>query len=97
MMQHTEMIEDLMNTEAEGKAWLLEELGKRGYETTSSHGNFVFIKPKKSAQEVADALREKKILIKTFGNEFLKKYVRISTGSKKAMKVFLDAFLEVDN
>ena len=47
-------------------------------------------------QEVADALREKKILIKTFGNEFLKKYVRISTGSKKAMRYFLDAFLEVD-
>jgi histidinol-phosphate aminotransferase len=45
---------------------------------------------------VADALREKKILIKTFGNEFLKKYVRISTGSKKAMGYFLDAFLEVD-
>ena len=97
MMQHTDMIEDLMNIEAEGKAWLLEELNKRGYETTSSHGNFIFIKPKKSAQEVADALRERKILIKTFGNEFLKKYVRISTGSKKAMEYFLEAFLEVDN
>ena len=97
MMQHTDMIEDLMNIEAEGKAWLLDELNKRGYETTSSHGNFIFIKPKKSAQEVSDALREKKILIKTFGNEFLKKYVRISTGAKKAMEYFLKAFLEVDN
>ena len=96
MMQHTDMIEDLMNIEAEGKAWLLDELNKRGYETTSSHGNFIFIKPKKSAQEVADALRERKILIKTFGNEFLKKYVRISTGSKKSMEYFLEAFLEVD-
>ena len=88
MMQHTDMIEDLMNIEAEGKAWLLEELGKHGYETTSSHGNFIFIKPKKPAQEVADTLREKKILIKTFENEFLKKYVRISTGSKNAMGYF---------
>lgn len=96
LMQHTELIEELMHTEAEGKAWLLAELQERGYEATPSHGNFIFITPKKPAQEVAEALREKKILIKTFGNEFLKKYVRISTGSKKAMKIFLDAFLEVD-
>ena len=96
MMQHTELIEELMHTEAEGKAYLVEELSKRGYETNVSHGNFVFIVPKKPAAEVALALREKKILIKTFGNEFLKKYVRISTGSKKSMKYFLDAFLEAD-
>lgn len=97
LMQHTELIEALMNAEAEGKAYLLEELTKYGYETVPSHGNFIFILPKKPAQEVAQALRERKILIKTFGNEFLKNYVRISTGSKKAMKYFLDAFLEADN
>lgn len=97
LMQHTELIEELMNTEAEGKAWLLEELQKHGYETKPSHGNFIFIKPKKSAKETERLLREKKILIKTFGNEFLKDYVRISTGSKKAMSYFLDAFLEADH
>jgi len=97
LMRHTELIEALMNAEAEGKAYLLEELTKHGYETVPSHGNFIFILPKKPAQEVAQALRERKILIKTFGNEFLKNYVRISTGSKKAMKYFLDAFLEADN
>ena len=96
MMQHPELIEELMETEAEGKTYLVEELSKRGYETNVSHGNFVFIVPKKPAVEIAQALREKKILIKTFGNEFLKKYVRISTGSKNAMKKFLDAFLEAD-
>ena len=68
-----------MQAEAEGKAWLLEELAKRGYETCTSHGNFIFITPKKPVQEVSEALRAKKILIKTYGNEFLKKYVRIST------------------
>ena len=96
LMQHTEIIDELMQAEAEGKAWLLEELAKRGYETCTSHGNFIFITPKKPVQEVSEALRAKKILIKTYGNEFLKKYVRISTGSKRAMECFLEAFLEVD-
>ena len=97
MMQHTEIIDELMNAEAEGKAYLVEELSKRGYETYTSHGNFVFITPKRPVAEVAQRLRDRKILIKTYGNEFLKNYVRISTGSKKAMKYLLDAFLEADN
>ncbi len=97
LMQHTELIEELMNIEAEGKSYLLAELKKHGYETTDSHGNFIFVLPKKPAKQVDQALRKKKILIKTFGNEFLKDYIRISTGSKKAMKYLLDAFLEADN
>lgn len=96
LMAHTELIDELMETEAAGKAWLLEELSKHGYETRPSHGNFIFITPKTSPKAVEAKLREKKILIKIFGNEFLKDYVRISTGSKKAMKYFLDAFLEAD-
>lgn len=96
LMQHTELIDELMHTEAEGKAWLLDELTKHGYETKPSHGNFIFIAPKKSPKELEKRLREKKVLIKTFGNELLKDYVRISTGSKAAMEIFLKAFLEAD-
>ena len=97
MMQHTELIEELMETEAEGKAWLLEELQKRGYEATPSHGNFIFITPKKPAQEVADALREKKILIKTYpnGGEF-GNCLRVSIGEKQYMEKFVNALLEID-
>lgn len=97
MMQHPEIIDDLMNAEAEGKAYAIEELTKHGYETYAANGNFVFITPKKPVAEVKQALKERKILIKTYGNDFLKRYIRISTGSKKSMKYFLDAFLEVDS
>lgn len=95
-MQHTELIEELKKAEAEGKAYALETLENAGYQTYVSCGNFIFIEPKKPVSEVRDALRERKILIKTYGNEFLKKYIRVSTGSKKAMKNFLDAFFEVE-
>ena len=40
--------------------------------------------------------KEKKVLVHAYGNELLKDYLRISTGSKDAMKIFLDAFLEID-
>lgn len=97
LMRHTEIIEDLMKAEAEGKAYAIEELKKYGYETYAANGNFIFITPKRPAAEIKQALREKKILVKTYGNDFLKDYIRISTGSVKSMKYFLTAFLETDN
>ena len=41
-------------------------------------------------------MREKGILIKTYGKPLLKKYIRISIGSKRVMEQFLEAFLELD-
>ena len=45
---------------------------------------------------VKERLEEKKILIKTYGQEMLKDYVRISTGSKQVMERFANALLEAD-
>lgn len=97
LMKHTELIADLMKAEAEGKAYALEELHKRGYQTYAANGNFIFITPKRPVAEIKQALRERKVLIKTYSNEFLKAYIRISTGSVRAMKYFLDAFFDADN
>lgn len=97
ILDHPEMIEQLIETEKEGKAYTLAELTKNGYETRDCRGNFIFVTPKHQATEVAQKLEtEKKILVKSYGNEMLKKYLRISVGSKDAMERFLTAFFEID-
>ncbi len=97
ILDHPEMIEQLIETEKEGKAYTLAELTKHGYETRDCRGNFIFVTPKHQATEVAQKLEtEKKILVKSYGNEILKKYLRISVGSKDAMERFLTAFFEID-
>ena len=97
ILDHPEMIEQLIETEKEGKAYTLAELTKHGYETRDCRGNFIFVTPKHQATEVAQKLEtEKKILVKSYGNEMLKKYLRISVGSKDAMERFLTAFFEID-
>ena len=51
-----------------------------------------------STQNIAKKLEiEKKVLVKTFSNELLNKYLRVSVGSKAAMSIFLGALLDVDN
>ena len=46
---------------------------------------------------VEDSLRDQKILIHKYGEKSLiREYIRVTTGSRKVMERFLEAFFEVD-
>ena len=90
------LCEKLVAIEKEGREYLLESLKEHGYEVFAQNGNYAFIKTKTPVPQVKERLEEKKILIKTYGQEMLKDYIRISTGSKKVMEQFTEALYEVD-
>lgn len=97
ILDHPEMVDTLIAIERQGKEYVLGELKKHGYWCRDCRGNFIFVKPHGDAKQVADRLeQEKKVLVHAYGNPLLKDYLRVSVGSEKAMKIFLDAFLEVD-
>ena len=96
-MDHPEIIDELIATEKEGRRYLISELERYGYTYYNQDGNFLFIEPKNDAAEVAKRLKEEhKVLIKTYGNPLLSRFIRISTGSKRAMSRFMEAFLIAD-
>lgn len=98
LVEHPEIVESLIKTEKEGRAYLLQRLNEEGYWTKDCNGNFVFVKPRRDPKELSKELEEKyEVLVHPYGNELLKDYIRVSTGSKKSMEVFLEAFLEADN
>ena len=97
LLDRPDIIEDLIKIANEGKKYALETLKEHDYWCKDCKGNFIFIKPKHDAKYVADRLeKEKKILTHPYSNELLKDYIRVSTGSVNAMKIFIDAFLEID-
>ena len=97
IVDHPEIEKWLIETEKEGKAYCIESLKENEYYTKDCKGNFIFIKPRTDAHELAQKLEKKhKVVIKTFGNPMLKDMIRVSTGSKKSMKIFLDAFYQED-
>ncbi len=97
LMDHPEIIGELIRIEKDGRKYLISELEKNGYTYYDQDGNFLFIVPKTDARTVAKRLKEEhKVLIKTYGNPLLSRFIRISTGSKEAMGKFLAAFLAVD-
>ncbi len=97
LMDRPDIITDLIKAQQEGKDYCLNELRKRGYWCRDCQGNFIFIKPKGKAKEIATRLQtDKNVLVHPYGNPLLKDYIRVSTGSKKAMQKFLEAFFDVD-
>lgn len=97
LIENPKVIDGLIKTFNEGKEYFLNELRKRNYWCKDCMGNFVFVKPRHDAKVLTNRLKEeKKILVHSYSNELLKDYIRVSTGSKKAMKILLDAFLELD-
>ncbi len=97
LLDNPELIDELIDIENEGKQYTLDVLRKNDYKCKDCMGNFIFVEPHNDAKGLSDKLcKEKKILVHSYGNELLKRYIRVSIGSKEAMKIFLDAFLELD-
>lgn len=96
LIEHPEVIEGLIKTQQEGKDWCLSELRGHGYWCRDCMGNFIFVKPKHDAHEVAANLESRDVLVHPYGNPLLKDFLRVSTGSKPAMEKFVAAFLEAD-
>lgn len=96
IIEHPEMVENLIHIEKEGKAYILDSLKEHGYWCKDCKGNFIFVEPKHDAHEVTRKLAEQNVLVHDYGNELLNKYIRISVGSKASMEIFLKEFLEAD-
>ncbi len=90
------LVEKLVATERKGREYLLSSLEEHGYEFFAGNGNYAFIKTKLPAEEVRQRLEDHGVLVKTYDQEMLKPYIRISTGSIKIMKQFTDILYEVD-
>lgn len=98
IMEKDGMIEAMVAKQLDGKQYLVDTLRKHGYRVNVKEGNFVFIKPKTDAPTVVARMKEeKKILIKWYKSVGdMGDSLRVSTGERELMQVFVDALLEVD-
>ena len=98
LLDHPEILSKVVESENRGKAYTLSKLQQNGYKCRDCRGNYIFVRPKNDARQVAERLeKEKKVLVHPYGNELLKDYLRVSVGSVDSMKIFLKAFFEIDS
>lgn len=98
LLEHPEVITDLQEQMQAGKDYLVETLRQHDYEVRKQDGNFIFVLPKyREAHALARTMEaQKKILVKTYGNPLLTKWLRVSTGAREYMEPFVEALLELD-
>ena len=67
-------------------------LNELGFEVLPSMSNFLLARhPAKGGEELYLALKERGILVRHFGDERIKDYIRVSIGTREQMDVFLGA------
>ena len=72
------------------------DLQNLGFECTNSFANFVFVRhPKRQAQELYLALKERNILVRWFDKPRIDNYLRISIGSEGDMAVLVEALQDI--
>lgn len=90
------MIDQLMQTQKQGRDYLVEELQKRNYVVHKSHGNFMFIETKTDSAEVTKKLKEHRILVKHYALPDYSNCIRVTTGPQDTMEKFIHVLCEVD-
>ena len=79
------------------RAWLEEQLREEGFEHSPSAANFVFVKPPlgSSAAAIADALRERRVLVRHYDREPIAGWFRITIGTREQHQRLLAALKEI--
>jgi histidinol-phosphate aminotransferase len=69
-----------------------EELTRFGFKVLPSQTNFLLVRPPRFAAKTwQQKLRDRKIIVRWFGNPDVKNYLRVTVGSPAEMKAFLGA------
>ncbi len=80
----------------ENRAWTREQLAKRGFQVPDSRANFLFAKsPAAGGEALYKSLKERGVLVRHFGQERIRDYIRITVGSADQMEVLLKKIDEI--
>lgn len=92
IIEHPEIIDEMIATERAGKEYLVNWLKENDYEYIPCKGNFVLVKTKTDPHKLTKWLEEEKnILVHDYGNPMLSEYIRISTADVENMQRVCEA------
>ena len=78
------------------REWAAAELKKLGFSMTESQANFLFVRHEKvSGEALYQALKERGILVRHFGQDRICDYNRITVGSRKEMEILIKTIGEI--
>ncbi len=96
MLNHEDITKKNCREIAETREYTKKRLEEMGFSVTDSRTNFVFaVHPELEGEEFYKELKERKILVRHFGNERICQYNRITVGTREQMDRFLEVTKEI--
>ena len=99
-MEDEDYFQSCCRTVRDNRAWTVEALEARGFTVLSSSANFIFARSNRlSGEELYRRWKENGILVRWFGQDRIRDFVRITIGSREQMAALvetLDRLLEND-
>ena len=77
------------------RAWLAARLRDAGFEVSPSAANFLFARPPAPANQVAEALREHRVLVRHYDHPPIQGWFRITVGTRDQHERLLNALEEI--
>lgn len=95
-VKDTDYLKECVNTIIKNRKWFTRELENIGFDVIPSKANFVFCYHKNvESEELCRKLKEEGILTRHFADERLKKYLRITIGTRQEMMAVVIAIKEI--
>lgn len=95
-LKDSDFIKDNAQKIIKTREYTANALKALGFEMTDSYANFLFVTHKeKSAQELFEQLRERKVLVRYFNKERISNYLRITIGTQSQMEILIQELSEL--
>lgn len=85
-LKHQDRVADRRKANADGRAFLIQELASRGYSVVPSEANFVYFEPEAGSSDLYDALLREGVIVRVLGDG-----VRVTVGTDLENQRFVDA------
>ncbi|AIW40452.1 MULTISPECIES: histidinol-phosphate transaminase [Paenibacillus] len=93
-LEDQEFVQECRDRNAEGRAYLQNELKRLGLESFPAHGNFIMLDVRRPSGEVFQELLRKGVIIRA-GHHKYPTYIRVSVGSQPQNELFIRALEQV--
>lgn len=86
-LKHPHRVEERRVENADGRQYISQALANLGFEVAESHTNFVYFKAGEGLAELNQALLERGVIIRLFGEEWARLSIGTSQENKRAIEV----------
>ncbi len=97
LLNNKELVNSLVDNFKQSKQYVTKWFNEHNYETVIGDGNYILFSPRSDIQELINEFKANHILVKSYTDPLLSRYIRINIGSIEKMSEFFNLLENLDS